>query len=75
MVVARDAEVALPPQLVPCRPVTVQGGSNPEWRDADFAASASVSLIAGSREVKNVTSFSTRVGVPSCRSKTNTWWM
>ncbi len=45
------------------------------WRAADLAAYTSVSLTAGPREVKNVTSFSTRVAVPFSTSKARTCWI
>ena len=44
-------------------------------RATDVAAFTSVSLTAGSRDVKNVTSFSTRVGSPWRMSKVSTCWM
>ena len=44
-------------------------------RATDVAAFTSVSLTAGSRDVKNVTSFSTRVASPWRTSKARTCWM
>jgi hypothetical protein len=49
--------------------------SKPVWRSADVPAFASVSLIAGSREVKKATIFSTRTAAPCRTSNASTCWM
>jgi hypothetical protein len=44
------------------------------YRRADVPALTSVSLVAGSREVKKVTSFSTRTADPWRTSNVSTCW-
>ena len=74
--VSGHPHVAHPPQLLPRRARAARTRrAKSVCRAADVAAFTSVSLTAGSREVKNVTIFSTRVGSPWRTSKARTCWM